>query len=88
MRTRALACSFCGSTAAEVTRLIAGPRVFICDGCVARCNAILAEHPPGASARATGAAARPTPPAPGRHRWWHRLRASWTPPHLSAESRV
>jgi hypothetical protein len=81
MRTRALACSFCGSTAAEVTRLIAGPRVFICDGCVARCNAILAEHPPGESAR-------PTPSAPGRHRWWHRLRAWWTPPRLSAESRA
>jgi hypothetical protein len=81
MRTRALACSFCGSTAAEVTRLIAGPRVFICDGCVARCNEILAEHPPGASVRST-------PGAPGRPHWWHRLRAWWAPPHLSAESRA
>jgi ClpX C4-type zinc finger len=85
MRTRALACSFCGSTAAEVTRLIAGPRVFICDGCVARCNEILAEHPPGASVRAT-------PAATGRQRWWRRLRAwraRWSPPpRLSAESRA
>jgi hypothetical protein len=85
MRTRALACSFCGSTAAEVTRLIAGPRVFICDRCVARCNAILAEHPPDAASIAA-------PETPGRPRWWHRLRAwraRWArPPRLSAESRA
>jgi hypothetical protein len=85
MRTRALACSFCGSTAAEVARLIAGPRVFICDACVARCNEILAEHPPSASASAS-------PGATGRPLWWRRLRA-WRAPRgrplrLSAEGRA
>jgi ClpX C4-type zinc finger len=80
MRTRRLACSFCGSTADQVTRLIAGPRVFICDGCVARCNAILAEHPPGALAGAV-------PRSPERPAWWHRLRAWLAPLRVSAESR-
>ena len=31
-----LACTFCGLTQDEVARLIAGPKVFICDDCVAR----------------------------------------------------
>jgi len=29
-----LACSFCGKTQDEVRKLISGPSVFICDGCV------------------------------------------------------
>jgi ATP-dependent protease Clp ATPase subunit len=36
-----LACSFCGKTAAEVSKLAAGPRVFICDGCVAEASRIM-----------------------------------------------
>jgi ATP-dependent Clp protease ATP-binding subunit ClpX len=36
-------CSFCGKTQDEVTRLIAGPGVFICDECVQLCNTILAD---------------------------------------------
>jgi len=36
-------CSFCGKTQEEVTRLIAGPGVFICDECVQLCNTILAD---------------------------------------------
>jgi ATP-dependent Clp protease ATP-binding subunit ClpX len=36
-------CSFCGKTQDEVTRLIAGPGVFICDECVHLCNTILAD---------------------------------------------
>jgi ATP-dependent Clp protease ATP-binding subunit ClpX len=34
-------CSFCGKRASEVERLIAGPKVFICDGCVDACIEIL-----------------------------------------------
>jgi hypothetical protein len=68
---RTLACSFCGKPDHQVQRLIAGPRVLICDACVARCNAILAAHPPGAAG----------PPAPVERagpprRWWRRL-AGW-----------
>lgn len=37
-------CSFCGKGSEEVARLIAGPRVRICDECVALCNRILDEE--------------------------------------------
>ena len=33
-RSRALACSFCGRDESSVTKLVAGPRVYICDRCV------------------------------------------------------
>ena len=45
-------CSFCGRSGHDAKRLIAGPRVFICDACVELCNEILAEGP--------------TPPSPAR----------------------
>jgi ClpX C4-type zinc finger len=34
-------CSFCGKADQEVAKLIAGPGVFICDGCVGECVRIL-----------------------------------------------
>ena len=34
-RLRQLRCSFCGKKDEEVSKLVAGPRVFICDECVA-----------------------------------------------------
>ena len=34
-KPRRLRCSFCGKGEAEVEKLVAGPRVFICDACVA-----------------------------------------------------
>jgi ATP-dependent Clp protease ATP-binding subunit ClpX len=37
-----LACSFCGKTAQEVRKLVAGPGVYICDVCVQLCVDILA----------------------------------------------
>lgn len=37
-------CSFCGRKSHEVKHLIAGPGVFICEGCVAACNKILSEE--------------------------------------------
>jgi hypothetical protein len=39
------ACSFCLKPKTEVRRLVAGPGVFICDGCVALC-AQLVDGPP------------------------------------------
>ena len=36
-----LECSFCGSKQAEVSKLIAGPAVFICNKCVGDCTAAL-----------------------------------------------
>jgi ATP-dependent Clp protease ATP-binding subunit ClpX len=34
-------CSFCGKTAAEVKKLIAGPGVYICNNCVTVCSEVL-----------------------------------------------
>jgi ATP-dependent Clp protease ATP-binding subunit ClpX len=31
---RRLACSFCGKSSSQVAKLVAGPRVYICDECV------------------------------------------------------
>ncbi len=42
---KALHCSFCGKSQAEVAKLIAGPFVFICDECVDMCNDVIAERP-------------------------------------------
>jgi ATP-dependent protease Clp ATPase subunit len=33
-KLKRLRCSFCGKSDAEVLKLVAGPRVYICDGCV------------------------------------------------------
>lgn len=35
------ACSFCGAGASSVGHLIAGPGVWICDGCVRVCHGII-----------------------------------------------
>jgi ATP-dependent protease Clp ATPase subunit len=44
-----LLCSFCGKSQKQVIKLIAGPHAFICDGCVGRAHAVIAE--PGQTAR-------------------------------------
>jgi ClpX C4-type zinc finger protein len=38
---RGLACSFCGKGAADVAKLVAGPKVYICDECVAVASRIM-----------------------------------------------
>lgn len=40
---RRLACSFCGKSAAEVSKLVAGPNAYICDACVATATRIMSE---------------------------------------------
>ena len=42
-RSKALACSFCGKNAAQVSKLVAGPKVYICDACVAEASRIMNE---------------------------------------------
>ena len=39
-----LHCSFCGKNQNEVSKLIAGPSVFICDECVDLCNEIISDE--------------------------------------------
>jgi ATP-dependent Clp protease ATP-binding subunit ClpX len=41
---RLLSCSFCGKSQDQVRKLIAGPRVYICDECIELCNEIIAEE--------------------------------------------
>ena len=46
---RPLACSFCGRDETEVAKLVAGPKVYICDRCVAAARWIMEradEEPP------------------------------------------
>ena len=40
-KRRKLHCSFCGKKETEVAKLVAGPRVYICDGCVALARQIM-----------------------------------------------
>jgi hypothetical protein len=42
-RTRTFYCSFCGKSHREVSKLIAGPGVYICNECIDLCAAIVAE---------------------------------------------
>ncbi len=39
-----LKCSFCGKSQKQVKKLIAGPRVYICDECIDLCNEIIEEE--------------------------------------------
>jgi ClpX C4-type zinc finger len=41
--TKKLSCSFCGKSAAEVAKLAAGPKVFICDVCAADAHRIMSD---------------------------------------------
>jgi hypothetical protein len=51
MLRRKLACSFCGKGEANVAKLVAGPRVYICDQCAAEVIRIMEEsdHDPSQS---------------------------------------
>jgi ATP-dependent protease Clp ATPase subunit len=46
-RRSGLCCSFCGKKASQVSKLIGGPKVHICDECVGICNRILEATPAG-----------------------------------------
>jgi ATP-dependent Clp protease ATP-binding subunit ClpX len=56
-------CSFCDKSEQQVRKLIAGQAAFICDGCVALCDAVLA---------AEGL------PSPGSGRGWLRRKPRFT----------
>jgi hypothetical protein len=44
-KLRRLNCSFCGKNASEVSKLLGGPKVHICDACVGVCSKILEVTP-------------------------------------------
>ena len=58
-----LACSFCGKTAAEVSKLAGGPSAFICDMCAAEAHRIMSDPDVGAGSTQTPA----TPSHPTTH---------------------
>jgi ATP-dependent Clp protease ATP-binding subunit ClpX len=39
-----LQCSFCGKSSEQVTKLIAGPGVYICNECIDLCNDIISDE--------------------------------------------
>jgi ATP-dependent protease Clp ATPase subunit len=41
IRPGLLSCSFCGKNETQVTKLVAGPRVYICDECVAIASRVM-----------------------------------------------
>ncbi len=46
-----ICCSFCGKSQDEVTRLVEGPGVYICDNCIQFCSSLLFEDELGAKSR-------------------------------------
>ena len=44
--TSTLTCSFCGKHQRQVTKLLAGPGVYICNDCIHRCVEIMAKERP------------------------------------------
>ena len=56
-----ISCSFCGKTETEVSRMIAGPGVYICNECVELCETILEE---GTAASRHRSPAEPPPVLP------------------------
>lgn len=40
-------CSFCAKEESEISKMVAGPGVYICNECVALCSRIMTESPPG-----------------------------------------
>lgn len=43
-RWQEIRCNFCGKRSEDVTRMISGPGVYICDECVDLCSEIFAEY--------------------------------------------
>lgn len=54
-----LSCSFCGKSATEVSKLVARPKVYICDACVTIASRIMSD--PGSTV--------PETPSPRRGIW-------------------
>ena len=47
MKLKQLSCSFCGKGEREVLKLVAGPRVYICDACVAAADRLMKDDSSG-----------------------------------------
>lgn len=58
--SRMTLCSFCGKSQSEVRKMIAGPGVYICDGCVSVCKTIIDRELGGAENGEEGAEGSPS----------------------------
>ena len=97
-RPGAAACTFCGKDQKQVKKLIAGPSVYICDGCVDLAKVVLSAGQPvtteiaeltaGPAGRAPDCSAASAASAATRSPawWWARLRPGARPPPPSAPS--
>ena len=76
MRIRKLKCSFCHKTEDQVSKLVAGPRLtigpklYICNECVAIANSIMEGNPPPTPAISRSLLER------AKERWRHLLQRS------------
>ncbi|MGI6265194.1 MAG: ATP-dependent Clp protease ATP-binding subunit ClpX [Acutalibacteraceae bacterium] len=61
--SRPIRCSFCGKSQEEVTRMVAGPGVYICNDCVKLCQSMLDEEgmPPRRAPKPTVSTRLPVP---------------------------
>jgi ATP-dependent Clp protease ATP-binding subunit ClpX len=66
-----LRCSFCRRTNDQVTKLVAGPRVYICDRCAYETIRIMEAATPSPSAPVRETVAPPAPPVAHWSRTWH-----------------
>ena len=63
--TEALSCSFCAKSQFDVSKLVAGPGVFICNECIDLCNQVVMEEAArkgGPAGDAVQSAKSPVPP--------------------------
>ena len=71
---KALRCSFCRRDESQVAKLVAGPRVYICDRCAYETIRIMESTPPPAASRAKRASIQA------------RLFGEWRPPQRELET--
>jgi hypothetical protein len=79
-------CSFCGKRPEQVKKLVEGPGVFICDGCIHLCTEALEQDAGGSHVGGSGPGGHPSDCAPPRRgrpwravwedlgRLWHSIR--------------
>ena len=68
-------CSFCGRSHAEVSKLVSGPGVYICDACVARAQHVIDTTDPAPLSASAGVERHPS--ASGLKRLLERLFPRW-----------
>ena len=58
VRRKLLYCSFCGKDETRVSKLVAGPKVYICDACVATASEIIDKSDGGDGSKLSSSSSR------------------------------